>query len=99
MAAAGAVHDPSVRGRVGFLEKVIEQVDGIIQVIVVRFANGDVDLTSKLWTDGLPILLEQHPQVVFFPVIDDRLVDDAGLWVPKRNGTAIGAARAIRRVP
>src|SRR2546425_3520076 len=99
MAAAHAVSYMRLGGWIGRLEEVVEHMNGVVQVVVICFADGNVDLSAKLRSESLPVLLENHAKVVFLPVIDDRLIDNAGLWIPQRNGPAAGTARTVRRVP
>src|SRR5438128_691317 len=43
MATVWPIGDSRIGGRIGFLEKIIEQVNSIVQVVVVGFADGDVN--------------------------------------------------------
>src|SRR5437016_174729 len=102
MSAAGAVYDARVSGWIGFLEKVVEHVDGIIQVIAVRVADRYMDFPAKLRAERFPVLLEDEAKIIFLPVFDDGPVDHAGLRIPegyRPAALASWALCAIGRVP
>src|SRR5438876_6830796 len=99
VSAAGAVHDARVSRWIGFLEKVVEHVDRIVQVVAVRVAYRDMDFPAKLRAERFPVLLEDEAKIIFFPMIDDGPVDHAGLWIPKRDGPAISAPSTVGRIP
>src|SRR5437667_3597800 len=102
VSAAGAVHDARVSRRIGFLEKVVEHVDGIVQVIAVRVADRYMDFPAKLRAERFPVLLEDEAKIIFLPVFDDGPVDHAGLRIPegyRPAALASWALWAIGRVP
>src|SRR5437660_825232 len=74
-------------------------MDRVIQIVTVQFTHGDVDLSSKLRSKRLPVLLEYESEVVFLPMIDDRLVDHTGFGIPQGNRLSICAPRTICGVP
>src|SRR5437868_14427726 len=92
MSAAGAVYDARVSGWIGFLEKIVEHVDGIVQVIAVRVADRYMDFPAKLRAERFPVLLEDEAKIIFLPVFDDGPVDHAGLRIP---GVQAGRPRLL----
>ena len=51
------------------LEKVVDQVHSVIQKVVVRFADVDVDLAFQLRTNLCPVALHDVAEVVVFAPI------------------------------
>src|SRR5437773_8439672 len=86
MAAATAVRDSSVGRRIRRLKELVQHVNGIIQIIVVRLANGDMEFTSNPGAKHSPILLEDKMKIVPLPMFDGRFVDDAVLECHKATG-------------
>ena len=59
-------------GRVAGLQKILQQVDGVVQKIVVGAADVDVELALQLRAQRRPVALEDVAQiVVLFPVGGD----------------------------
>src|ERR1700722_12215820 len=52
VAFAGAVNDAALEGRVGVGEKFIEEMDGVVEVVIVRLTNGDVEFSLEFGAEG-----------------------------------------------
>src|SRR5215471_11388140 len=84
---------------IGLLKKVVEQVNSAIEVIAVRISDRNMNLSPQLGTDRRPVLLEYHAEIVFFPMVDDRLIDVSGFRIPQWHRATVTAPRSIRCVP
>src|SRR5580704_13455831 len=74
-------------------------MESVVEEVIIGIADGDVEFALEFRAEGLPVLFHDEAQVIFFPLFGDAVVNDSGLRVPKRNGPAISAARAIDGVP
>src|SRR5215468_7622866 len=79
---SGAVAYSRVGWGIGFLKKVVEQVNRSIQVVAVRISHRNMNLAPQLGTERGPVLLDQHMEIAFFPMLDYRLMDGPGFRVP-----------------
>src|SRR5207249_303034 len=99
MATAGPIRDSRVSRRVHLLQELVQHVDSIIQIVAVRFTDGDMEFTSESRAEDLPILLKDKTKIISLPMTDRRFVDDACLGIPQRDRTAICPTRPICSVP
>src|SRR6266436_5588064 len=99
MTFAGAVDDPSLIRRIGLRKKRVEQMHRVVQEIIIRFADPNRELASKLRSKRLPVLLEHYSQIILFPMLGQFVIDLTCLRLPERNGASIRAARSVSRVP
>ena len=78
----------------------LELVDPRVQEVVVGVADPHVHLSAgELRAERLPVRHDIFRQVVLLPVLQHCLVDLTGLPVPQRHRQAVGATRAVYRVP
>src|SRR5207249_9255938 len=99
MATAAAVRDSSVGRRIRPHNKLVQHVNGIIQIIVVRLANGDMEFAANPRAKHSPILLEDKMKIVPLPMFDGGFVDDASLGMPQSDRTMVRSSRTICRIP
>src|SRR6266545_765884 len=101
MFGAVAVIDLAPVKRIGrALQKLLNQVDRVVQIVVVHVAAVDVYLAFEFRAERLPIALENVAEVVIFaPVFGDRAVYLAGHLVPDALRIAVGACRRIDGLP
>src|SRR5437667_9785940 len=99
MAASRAVSNSHVGRRVRLLQKIIEHVNSIIQIIAVCFADRNMDFASHLRAKRLPVLFEDETKIIFRPMLGGRFVDCTGLRVPERYRMTILASRTVRYNP
>src|SRR5438876_3992435 len=99
MATAAAVRDSSVGRRIRPLKELVQHVNGIIQIIVVRLANGDMEFAANPRAKHLPILLQDKMKIVSFPMFNGRSVDDARLGMPQSDRTTVRSSGTICRIP
>ena len=99
MATATAVRDSSVGRRIRRLKELVQHVNGIIQIIVVRLANGDMEFAANPRAKHSPILLEDKMKIVPLPMFDGGFVDDASLGMPQSDRTTVRPSRTICRIP
>src|SRR6266536_4951082 len=81
-----AVEDRPSPGRVDRRgQEVVQAMNGVVQVVSVHLAGGDVDLAGELAADPAPVLLEIGGQVRMLPPVGrDALVDRASLRIEER---------------
>src|SRR5437016_13591846 len=99
MAAAAAVRDSSAGWRIRPLEELVQHVNCIIQIIVVRLANGDMEFATNPRAKHSPILLEDKMKIVPLPMFDGGFVDDASLGMQQRDRTTIRPSRTKCGIP
>src|SRR5262245_51086073 len=99
MATAAAIRDSSIGRRIRPLQELVQHVNGIIQIIVVRLANGDMEFAANPGAKHSPILLEDKMKIVPLPMFDGRFVDGASLGIPQSDRTAGRPSRTICRIP
>ena len=68
-----SVFNFAIIGRIrGGLQKIFEQINGVVEHVIVRAAHVDVQLALKLRAEFRPIALENRAKVVMFlPVFGD----------------------------
>src|SRR5215831_1209160 len=96
---SGTIAYSRVSWGIGFLKKVIEQVNRSIQVIAVRISHRNMNLSPQLGTERGPVLLEYHAEIVFFPMVDNRLIDVSGFSIPQWHRPTVIAPGSIRCIP
>src|SRR5262249_34137129 len=96
---ARTVNDRAIVRRFSLRKKAIQQMNRVVQKVVVSFADPDVKLPSQLWSERLPVLFEDQPEIVFLPMLYDAVIDLAGLRVPQWNGTSVAALWPVDRIP
>src|SRR6185503_12380096 len=70
------IDEPTVIRVLRRLQKILNQINRIVQKIVVRFADVDVQLSFELRTDPGPITFEDVSEIVILaPVLRDRAID------------------------
>src|SRR5438876_11232299 len=99
MATATAVRDSSLGRRIRRLKELVQHVNGIIQIIVVRLANGDMEFTANPRAKHSPILLEDKMKIVPLPMFHGGFVDDASLGMLPSDRTTVRLSRTISRIP
>src|SRR5262245_55512065 len=100
LGAVAVIHLARVK-RIGrALQKLLDQVDRVIQIVVIHVATVDVYLAFELRAERLPITLEDVSEVVIFaPVFGDRTIHLAGHLVPDALRITVGAYWRIDRLP
>src|SRR5437868_5704658 len=99
MPHARPISDAAFVWRFSSRQERVEQMHGVVQEIIVGFADPDVQLAAQARREFLPVLLKNQAQVVALPMLDDAAVDLAGLGVPQRHRATISAARPVNRIP
>src|SRR6266545_3710521 len=96
-----AVEDRSSPGRVHRRgQEVVQAMNGVVQVVSVHLAGGDVDLAGELAADPAPVLLEIGGQVRMLPPVGrDALVDRARLRIEERLEIAVLPEGTKDRLP
>src|SRR5262247_543459 len=90
--AVAVIHLAPVKRSCRALQKLLDQVDRVVQIVVVHVAAVDVYLAFEFRARSLPIALENVAEVVIFaPVFGDRAVYLAGHLVPDAFRVAVWA--------
>src|SRR5438105_1623273 len=99
MPLARPINNLACIGRGSFVQKRIQHMDGIIQKVIVRFSDPDLEFAFELGAERLPMLLQQEAQIILLPLFGDLMIDDARLRIPQRDWAAISTAWPVDRIP
>src|ERR1700678_1138845 len=101
MGRARTVLKSSIGMRVaGGVERVLQQVDSIVEEEGVGVAHGHMQLPFKLWTKSAPVADEHRSKVVVVVPIGANLrIDRAGEWIEDLSRVTVGAWRRVNRLP
>src|ERR1700680_297822 len=89
-----------VIGIVGLGEKLLEEADGVVEIVGVARADLDVNLADELGSERLPVALKDVAQVVVLaPIGGDLMVNHAGKRIPDGLGVAIVTDGAVDGLP
>lgn len=81
-------------------EELLHEIHGLVQVVVVHRAHGEMQLPSELGAECFPVPPENVAEVVVLsPILGDRRVYVAGFRIPEGLGIAVGAQRAVHGLP
>jgi hypothetical protein len=90
----------AVTGRAGLVEKVLQQVDRVVEEVGVGGADIDVQFALQVGPQLVPIALQDGVQVVVIvPVGCDMVIDGAGLLVEDLRRIAVWAHRSVDCLP
>src|ERR1700752_1720871 len=82
------------------LQKILSEIDSVVEKKVVSLADVDIDLAGELWSEPGPIALEDVGEIVILtPVLRHGTIDLAGQLVPDRFGITVASDRRIDRLP
>jgi hypothetical protein len=57
-------------------EKLLDQIDGVVQIVVVHIAAIESDLSLELWPKLRPVALEDVAEIVVFtPILRHGVID------------------------
>src|SRR5262245_22156835 len=100
LGAVAVIHFAGVKRSGCALQKLLDQVDRVVQIVVIHIAAVDVNLAFELRTERLPITFEDVAEVIIFaPVFGDRTIYLAGHLVPDALRVTVGPYRRIDRLP
>src|SRR5258708_18126190 len=99
MALTLAVGDPGVDRRTLLRQELVQDMDGVVEKIIIRFAGSDMQLAPELGLKPGPIFFEHEPQVIFFPMLSDGMINEARVGIPDRPRQAIQTASAVHCIP
>src|SRR5262245_55301501 len=99
MIGARAKGDFALVGRLRLRQKIVKQMDGVVEEIIIGLADPDVELAAQFRGQRTPVLLQNEPQIVFLPMLQNRAVDFPGLAVPQGLGIAVVAAGTECGIP
>src|SRR5262245_13788128 len=98
--AITVIHLAPVKRICRALQKLLDQVDGVVQIVIVHVAAVDVYLAFELRAERFPIALENVAEIVIVaPVFGDRTIYLAGHLVPDALRIAVGSHRRVNRLP
>jgi hypothetical protein len=63
------IHFAAVVWVLSALQEVLHQVDRVIQIVIVGFANVDVKFAFELWPKLFPVALKNVAEVVMLPPV------------------------------
>src|SRR6185369_3873754 len=90
----------AVRRILRSFQKIVDEVDRVVEIIVVSLADVNVNLAGKLWPKLRPIAFEDVAEIVIVaPVLSDRMIDLSRQLVPNRLGITVAADRRENRLP
>src|SRR5215813_14049253 len=94
LSAVAVINLATVKRICRALQKLLDQVDRVVQIVVVHVAAVDVYLAFEFRSERLPIALEDVAEVeIFAPVFGDRTVYVAGHLIPDALRIAVWAYR------
>src|ERR1700722_2809208 len=92
------VRHPVARGA-GFIEKVLHQVNGVVEEVGIGRADVKMELPLELRPKLVPVALEDGIQIiVIVPVGGCLVVDGPGLLIENLRRVAVRAHRAVNRL-
>src|SRR6266496_1158885 len=91
---AGTINDLYFERRVRLRKVLSEQVDSMVEIIIVHFAGGDMELAAQLGAERPPVFRHRETEIVFLPSFSDEMIDFAGRGVPQRHRQSVGSAGA-----
>src|SRR4030095_6495364 len=94
-----SIGNSSVGRRISASQEVVQHMNGIIEEIIIGFADRDVNFPFHFGAKDSPVLFQDQPEVVFLPMRDDGFIDLSASSIPKRHGSAFSTARSVHCVP
>src|SRR5215468_7917852 len=100
LGAVAVIHLAPVKWVGRPLQKFLDQIDRVVQIVIVHVAAVDVNLAFQLRTESLPIALEYIAEVVIFaPVFGHRMIYLAAHLVPDAFRITVWTRRRKNGLP
>ncbi len=82
------------------LQKIVDQVNRVVEKIVIGLADIDMNFSFEFWSQRCPVAFQDVTKIVVLaPVFGYRMIYFSGLLVPDRFGIAVAAGRRIHCLP